>query len=75
MLFRSGCGGLCVFEADMCVDCNYGMIGAEYLPVWKGIASQQEEALAMPDLGIPGKARAQRILDKARLVIGRLEGR
>lgn len=71
----TGCGGLCVFEADMCVDCNYGMIGAEYLPVWKGIASQQEEALAMPDLGIPGKARAQRILDKARLVIGRLEGR
>lgn len=69
----TGCGGLCVFEADMCVDCNYGMIGPEYLPVWKGIASQQEEALAMSDLGIPGKARAQRILNKARLVIAKLE--
>ncbi|MBP8276049.1 MAG: integrase [Propionivibrio sp.] len=69
----TGCGGLCVFEADMCVDCNYGMIGPEYLPVWKGIASQQEEALAMSDVGIPGKARAQRILDKAHEVIRRLE--
>lgn len=67
------CGGLCVFEADMCVDCSYGVIGPEFLPVWKGIASQQQEALAMPDLGIPGKARAQRILDKANKVIARLE--
>lgn len=69
----SGCGGLCVFEADMCVDCSYGMIGPEFLPVWKGLRDQQEEALAMPDLGIPGKARAQRILDKAHDVIARLE--
>ncbi len=69
----TGCGGLCVFEADMCVDCNYGMIGPEYLPVWEGIAIQQKEALAMPDLGIPGKARAKRILDKAHEVIARLE--
>jgi len=69
----TGCGGLCVFEADMCVDCSYGMIGPEHLPVWKEIASQQEEALAMPDLGIPGKARSQRILDKAHAVIARLE--
>lgn len=69
----SNCGGLCVFEADMCVDCNYGIIGPEHLPVWKGIASQQQEALAMPDLGIPGKARSQRILDKANNVIAKLE--
>lgn len=71
----TGCGGLCVFEADMCVDCNFGMIGPEFLPIWKGIASQQEEVLAMPDLGIPGKARAQRILDKAYKVIAKLEAR
>lgn len=69
----TGCGGLCVFEANMCVDCSYGIIGPEHLPVWKGIASQQEETLAMDDLGIPGKARAQRILDKAHSVIAKLE--
>lgn len=69
----TNCGGLCVFEADMCVDCRYGIIGQEHLPVWKGIAIQQEEALAMPDLGIPGKARAQSILEKARKVIAKLE--
>ena len=33
----TGCGGLCVFEAQMCVDCNYGIIGQEHRPVWEGI--------------------------------------
>lgn len=69
----TGCGGLCVFEADMCVDCSYGMIGPEHLPVWKEIARQQQEALAMPDMGIPGKARSERILAKAHNVIAKLE--
>ena len=66
-------GGLCVFEADMCVDCSYGIIGQEHLPVWKEIARQQQEALAMPDMGIPGKARSERILAKAHNVIAKLE--
>lgn len=70
----TGCGGLCVFEADMCVDCSYGIIGQEHLPVWKEIAKQQQEALAMPDMGIPGKARSERILAKAHSVIAKLEG-
>lgn len=69
----TGCGGLCVFEADMCVDCAYGMIGPEHLPVWKEIANQQQLALSMPDLGIPGKARSERILAKAHDVIAKLE--
>lgn len=70
----SGCGGRCVFEADMCVDCNYGMIGPEHLPVWREIVEQQAAALEAPDLGLPGKARAKRILDKAREVVSKLEG-
>lgn len=69
----TGCGGLCVFEADMCVDCAYGIIGVEHLPVWKEIAKQQQEAIAMPDMGIPGKARSLRILAKANDVIAKLE--
>lgn len=69
----NGCGGLCIFEADMCVDCSYGMIGPEHLPVWQEIAKQQQEALAMPDMGIPGKARSERILAKAHEVIAKLE--
>lgn len=71
----SNCGGLCVFEADMCVDCSYGMIGPEHLPVWKEIAQQQREALAMSDLGVPGKARSERILRKAEAVVAQLEAR
>jgi hypothetical protein len=70
----TGCGGLCVFEADMCVDCNYGIIGPEHLPVWKEIAKQQTEALEMPDMGTPAKVRTQRILEKAQKVIAKLEG-
>ena len=27
------CGGLCVFEPQMCVDCNHGLIGPEHRPV------------------------------------------
>ncbi len=69
----SGCGGLCIFEADMCVDCSYGMIGPEHLPVWQEIAKQQLEALAMPDMGLPGKARSERILARANDVIAKLE--
>jgi len=57
----------------MCVDCSYGMIGPEHLPVWQEIAKQQQEALAMPDMGIPGKARSERILTKAHEVIAKLE--
>jgi integrase len=69
----TGCDGICVFEADMCVDCNYGIIGPEHLPVWKEIARQQTEALAMPDMGTPAKVRTQRILEKAQKVIAKLE--
>lgn len=69
----NGCGGLCIFEADMCVDCSYGMIGPEHLPVWHEIAKQQQEALAMADMGIPGKVRSERILIKAHEVIAKLE--
>lgn len=70
----TGCGGLCIFEADMCTECSHGIIGSEHLPVWKGIVEQQEEVMAMQDLGRPAKARAERILAKARNVIEKLEG-
>jgi integrase len=70
----TGCGGLCVFEAKMCVDCNYGIIGPEHRPAWEGIRDQQKEALALDDMGIAGKARAQQILDYAEKVLRRLGG-
>lgn len=68
------CGGLCVFEADMCVDCNTAIVGPEHLPVWRAIAEQQRTVLELTDMGIPAKSRARRILDKAHLVISKLEG-
>lgn len=70
----SGCGGLCVFEAQMCVDCNYGIIGPEHRPVWEGIRDQQMEALALDDMGPGGRARAQQILGYAEKVLRRLDG-
>jgi integrase len=70
----TGCGGLCVFEAQMCVDCNYGIIGQEHRPVWEGIRKQQNEALALDDMGPGGRVRAQEILWHAEEVLKRLEG-
>lgn len=70
----NGCGGLCVFEAQMCVDCNYGIIGQEHRPIWQGIYDQQNEALALDDIGPGGRARAQQILESAAKVLRQLDG-
>lgn len=70
----NGCGGLCILEATMCVDCQYGLIGQEHKPVWTGIRDQQLEALALDDIGPGGKARAKEILLKAEKVLKRLSG-
>lgn len=70
----TGCGGLCIFEAQMCVDCNYGIIGTEHRPVWEGIREQQKEALALNDMGPGGIARAQKILGYTEKVLRRLDG-
>lgn len=69
----TGCGGLCVFEAEMCVDCRYGVIGPEHRPVWQGIKEQQTEAIALGDIGPGGTARAQKILFHANKVLDRLD--
>ncbi len=69
----TGCGGLCIFEAQMCVDCNYGIIGQEHRPVWEGIRNQQLEALALDDMGPGGHARAKEILESAEKVLNRLK--
>lgn len=69
-----GCGGLCIFEAQMCVDCNFGIIGPEHRPVWQGIKEQQLEALALDDMGPGGRSRAERIVGKAEKVLRRLDG-
>lgn len=70
----TSCGGLCVFEAQKCVDCNYGIIGQEHRPVWEGIRDQQKEAIALNDMGVSGVARAQNLLGYAEKVLMRLDG-
>jgi integrase len=70
----TGCGSRCLFEPDMCVDCNWAIISDEHLPAWREIAHQQEAVIACEDIGLPGKVRAQRILEKARETIAKLEG-
>ena len=71
---KTGCGGLCIFEAQMCVECNYGIISQEHRPVWEGIKDQQLEALALDDMGPGGRERAQTILRYADKVLKRLDG-
>ncbi|WP_221227750.1 site-specific integrase [Rhodocyclus tenuis] len=70
----TGCGGLCVFEAQMCVECNYGIIGQEHRSAWEGIREQQMEALALDDMGPGGRARSKNILNYAEKVLRRLNG-
>ncbi|GGI53226.1 hypothetical protein [Oxalicibacterium solurbis] len=69
----NGCGGLCIFEAQLCVDCKYGIIGQEHRPVWEGIRDQQYEALALADIGAVGSARAHEIIIHAEKVLSRLD--
>lgn len=68
----NGCGGLCIFEAQKCVDCNFGIIGQEHRPVWEGIRDQQKEVLNLDDIGVVGRARAHDILAYAETVLLRL---
>jgi hypothetical protein len=68
-----GCGGLCVFEAQSCVDCHYGIIGPEHRAVWEGIRDQQLEALALDDIGPGGRERTLKILEYAEKVLRRLD--
>lgn len=70
----TGCGSRCLFEPDMCVDCNWAIISDEHLPVWKEIAHQQESVIKCEDIGVLGKVRAKKILAKARETISKLEG-
>lgn len=69
------CGGFCVMEAKQCPECYYGIISEEHRPVWQGIKEQQQEALSLGDLGIPGIARAKEIRDVAIKVLDRLDGK
>jgi len=71
----TGCGARCIFEPDMCTECNWSLITQEHLPVWKEIADQQETILACNDIGEPGKNMARRIHQKALITIAKLEGR
>lgn len=70
----TGCGGLCVFEAPMCVDCQYGIIGSEHRAVWEAIRDQQLQVLALDDIGESGQARARKIMEVAETVLRRLDG-
>jgi integrase len=70
----TGCGSRCMFEPDMCTECDWAIISFEHLSVWREIAKQQEFVIASDDIGAPGKTLARRILGKANTVITKLEG-
>lgn len=70
----TGCGSRCMFEPDMCTECDWAIISQEHLPVWREIAAQQESILACDDIGVPGQTLARRVLAKAISTIATLEG-
>lgn len=65
----SGCGGQGLFEATRCADCGHAVIDDSHVPIWQGIRAQQQELLALDDIGPGGRQRATDALAKAEDVL------
>lgn len=70
----SGCGGQGLFEATRCADCGHAVIDDSHVPIWQGIRAQQQELLALDDIGPGGRQRVSDALSKAEEVLGSLIG-
>jgi hypothetical protein len=71
---RTGCGGQGLFEATRCADCGHAVIDDSHVPIWQGIRAQQQELLALDDIGPGGRQRVSDALSKAEEVLGSLIG-
>jgi hypothetical protein len=69
---NEGCGGEGLYDAIRCVGCGESLIDESHIPVWKAIRDQQVELMQSPDLGVPGKTRAQKHLDAANTILREL---
>jgi hypothetical protein len=70
---NEGCGGEGLYDAIRCVDCGESLIDESHITVWRAIRAQQLELVNHTDLGVPGKARAQKHLDAANAVLRELD--
>lgn len=55
-----GCGGAGLYEATRCVDCKNAVIDESHADTWLGIYEQQQELLALDDVGAAVQQRARR---------------
>ena len=63
------CGGRGLFEPERCTRCGHGVIDDHFSDVWKNIRSQQAELIHLSDIGPGGRAKAQKCLSAAEVVL------
>lgn len=51
----TGCGSRCMFEPDMCTECNWAIISQEHLPVWREISSSRKLSSHARTLAYPAR--------------------
>lgn len=56
---ESGCGGAGLYEATKCANCKNSVIDESFLSTWRGIYDQQQELLAINDVGVAVQQRAE----------------
>lgn len=67
-----GCGGAGLYEATRCVHCNDGVIDPSFAETWQEIHVQQRELLELDDAGPAVRARAEREVRLAAVVLSDL---
>ncbi|QKM44051.1 site-specific integrase [Ralstonia solanacearum] len=63
------CGGRGLFESVPCTDCGHGVIDESHIPVWAALREQQQELTTCEDIGIGGRAKAEKALHVANQVL------
>lgn len=68
------CGGQGLYDSIQCASCDSSVIGPHQLEAWKGIREQQQELLALDDLGEPVKHHAHKTIAIAEDIIRGFSG-
>lgn len=75
MASGNGCGGRGLYDSTLCTSCGEGVIDPSHRQFWEAVRDQQLNLLANfgDDLGEPVRARCQRHLEKAEMVLKELQ--
>jgi hypothetical protein len=66
---NAGCGGKGFVDKTRCVGCVNSVIDDRQIYIWQGIYAQQEELIQLNDIGISGKKRVERDLERCEKVL------